>query len=85
MGSNPVEITTGLCRPEAPCCSSRSTPRSLNGADHRHSPTQGVRFTTSLFPRDGTYLLPIKLAVRIKTGVTVGDAIDVEMTVGVRG
>ena len=46
---------------------------------------QGVRFTTSLFPRDGTYLLPIKLAVRRTTGITFGDAVDVDMTVGVRG
>jgi len=42
----------------------------------------GVTFTTSLFPRDGTYLLPIKLAVRRHTGITVGDAIAVEMTIG---
>ena len=41
----------------------------------------GVRFTTSLFPKDGTYLLPLKDAVRRKTGVTVGDTIDVEMTI----
>ena len=45
----------------------------------------GVRFTTSLFPKDGTYLLPIKDAVRKKTGVTVGDIIDVEMTIAARG
>lgn len=42
----------------------------------------GVSFTTSLFPKNGTYLLPVKDAVRRKTGVTVGDAIDVELTVG---
>lgn len=42
----------------------------------------GHRFTTSLFPKDGTYLLPIKLAVRRKTGITVGDAVDVVMTIG---
>lgn len=41
-----------------------------------------VSFTTSLFPKDGTFLLPIKVAVRKKTGVTVGDAVDVEMTIG---
>lgn len=40
----------------------------------------GVTFTTSLFPKDGTYLLPLKDAVRRKTGVTAGDAIAVEMT-----
>ena len=40
----------------------------------------GVTFKTSLFPKDGTYLLPIKAAVRRKTNVTAGDVIAVEMT-----
>lgn len=40
----------------------------------------GVTFTTSLFPKDGTYLLPLKDAVRRKTGVTAGDLVAVEMT-----
>ena len=42
----------------------------------------GVRFETSLFPRDGSYLLPLKLAVRKRIGVTVGDEVAVEMIVG---
>ena len=41
----------------------------------------GVTFTTSLFPKDDTYLLPIKAAVRRKAGVTAGDDIDIEMAV----
>lgn len=41
----------------------------------------GVAFKTSLFPKDDTYLLPIKVAVRRRTGVTAGDRIAVEMTV----
>jgi hypothetical protein len=41
----------------------------------------GVIFTTSLFPKDETYLLPLKVDVRRKTGITAGDAIAVEMTV----
>ena len=41
----------------------------------------GIVFTTSLFPRDGTYLLPLKDAVRRPTGITAGDVIHVEMTV----
>jgi len=41
----------------------------------------GVAFTTSLFPKDDTYLLPIKVAVRRGAGVTAGDRIAVEMTV----
>jgi len=40
-----------------------------------------VGFTTSLFPKDETYLLPVKAAVRRAAGVTAGDAILVEMTV----
>ncbi len=42
----------------------------------------GVRFTTSLFPRDETYLLPLKDTVRRQIGVTVGDVVAVEMQVG---
>ena len=38
-------------------------------------------FTTSLFPKDETYLLPLKVAVRRKTSVTAGDLVPVEMTV----
>jgi len=41
----------------------------------------GVRFTTSLFPKDGTYLLPLKDAVRRPAGITAGDTIHIEMTV----
>ena len=41
----------------------------------------GVAFTTSLFPKDATYLLPLKDAVRRKAGVTAGDRIAVEMTI----
>ena len=41
----------------------------------------GVTFTTSLFPKDGTYLLPIKAAVRRMAGITAGDVIAVEMTI----
>jgi hypothetical protein len=42
----------------------------------------GVAFKTSLFPKDDTYLLPIKVAVRRKAGVTAGDRIAVEMAIG---
>ena len=43
-----------------------------------------ARFTTSLFPKDGGYLLPIKVAARKKAGVTLGDTINVTMTIQVR-
>jgi hypothetical protein len=45
----------------------------------------GVTFTTSLFPKDGTYLLPLKNAVRRATGTSAGDTVHVEMSVGPRG
>jgi Domain of unknown function (DUF1905) len=41
----------------------------------------GVVFKTSLFPKDETYLLPIKTVVRRKTNITAGDSIFVEMTI----
>ncbi|HLK25440.1 MAG TPA: DUF1905 domain-containing protein [Caulobacteraceae bacterium] len=40
-----------------------------------------IVFTTSLFPKDGTYLLPLKVAVRRKANITAGDVISVEMTI----
>lgn len=42
----------------------------------------GVTFTTSLFPKDDTYLLPLKLAVRKRIGVTVDDRVSVDMSIG---
>ncbi len=41
----------------------------------------GVVFTTSLFPKDETYLLPLKVAVRNKAGITAGDQVTVGMTI----
>ena len=40
-----------------------------------------VAFTTSLFPKDETYLLPLKVAVRRWADITAGDRIAVEMTI----
>lgn len=42
----------------------------------------GTTFTTSLFPRDGGYLLPLKVAVQRAEGVGVGDPVDVRMRLG---
>jgi hypothetical protein len=38
-------------------------------------------FETSLFPKDGGYLLPLKDAVRKPEGIRTGDEVTVEMTV----
>ncbi len=40
----------------------------------------GTEFYTALFAKDGTYFLPLKDAVRKKTGITAGDIISVAMT-----
>jgi len=44
-----------------------------------------LRFTTSLFPKDGAYLLPLKVAVREATGVKLGDHVSVRMGLSLRG
>ncbi|NEE00111.1 DUF1905 domain-containing protein [Phytoactinopolyspora halotolerans] len=38
-------------------------------------------FQTSLFPRDGGYLLPLKDAVRRPQGISTGDDVAVEITI----
>ena len=40
-----------------------------------------VDFKTSLFPKDGGYLLPLKDAVRKQQGLAPGDEVSVEMIV----
>lgn len=39
-----------------------------------------VEFYTALFAKDGTYFLPLKDAVRKKTGITAGDTVSVALT-----
>src|SRR5688500_5694064 len=41
----------------------------------------GVEFTTSLFPRDGGYLLPLKVAVQRQAGIGPGQTVEVEMRI----
>jgi Domain of unknown function (DUF1905) len=40
-----------------------------------------VAFRTSLFPKDGGYLLPLKNAVRKPQGISAGDDVAVTITV----
>ncbi len=42
----------------------------------------GTEFATSLFPRDGGYLLPVKRAVQKAESIGPGDRIEVAMRVG---
>lgn len=41
----------------------------------------GICFTTSLFPRDGGYLLPLKLTVQRATGIAEGSNLTVALRV----
>ena len=45
----------------------------------------GVTFGTSLFPKDGSYLLPLKDAVRRKCNLTAGDPISALIAISLRG
>lgn len=38
-------------------------------------------WTTSLFPKDGAYIVPLKAAVRGTEGIEVGDEVRVRLTV----
>ena len=39
--------------------------------------------TTSLFPKDGGYLVPIKNALRLPEKIAVGDSVHVTLSIGV--
>ena len=41
----------------------------------------GIDFATSLFPRDGGYMLPVKTAVRRAGGIGLGDTVAVRMRI----
>lgn len=41
----------------------------------------GTSWTTSLFPKDGRYLVPIKDAVRKATGAALGDVVTLRVAV----
>jgi hypothetical protein len=43
----------------------------------------GTEWTTSLFPKDGRYVVPLKDRVRKAEGFEVGDAVTVRLTVDV--
>jgi hypothetical protein len=55
------------------------------GAIPVHAQVGRTRFTTSLFPKDGGYLLPLKVAVRSAEKVALGDRVAVRMSLTLRG
>jgi hypothetical protein len=40
-----------------------------------------TRWTTSLFPKDGRYVVPLKSAVRTAEGIGIGDTVKVRLGV----
>jgi hypothetical protein len=41
-----------------------------------------TEWTTSLFPKNGKYIVPLKDAVRDAQGIDVGDTVTIRLTVG---
>jgi hypothetical protein len=41
----------------------------------------GTEWRTSLFPKDGQYIVPVKAQVRTAEGLEVGDTVTVSLTV----
>jgi len=44
----------------------------------------GVSYTTSLFPREDTYFVPVKVAVQRAAGVGVGDRVRIDLHLELR-
>jgi hypothetical protein len=42
-----------------------------------------TRWTTSLFPKDGRYIVPLKSVVRRAQGIEVGDAVTVRLRIAI--
>jgi hypothetical protein len=40
-----------------------------------------TRWTTSLFPKDGRYIVPVKAMVRTAEALELGDIVDIRLTV----
>jgi hypothetical protein len=43
----------------------------------------GTRWKTSLFPKDGRYIVPVKAVVRRGEGIEVGDRVTVRLAVDI--
>ena len=72
--------------PEPACQALRSTAAEVSygwGVIPVVSNIGSTRWTTSLFPKDGGYLVPVKADVRRAEGLDVGDTVTVRLTVDV--
>ncbi|WP_029289185.1 DUF1905 domain-containing protein [Cellulomonas sp. HZM] len=41
-----------------------------------------TRYVTSLWPKDGSYIVPIRTSVRKAESIDVGDTVTIELTLG---
>ncbi|GAA1726784.1 DUF1905 domain-containing protein [Brachybacterium phenoliresistens] len=57
-----------------------------SGGDAADAPPEdaGIAYTTSLFPREGTYFVPVKVAVQRAAGVGVGDRVRIDLHLELR-
>ena len=46
-----------------------------------HARIGGTEFTTSLFPKDGRYLLPVQVSVQKAEGLDEGDEVNVKLEI----
>lgn len=53
-------------------------------AEQRRHRLHGTDWATSLYPKDGGYLLPLEAAVRRAEGIEIGDSVTVHLEVGER-
>ena len=70
--------------PDEPCADIREVARMATygwGVIPVEARIGAVSFETSLFPKDGGYLLPLKDKVRRPLGVAVDDQVTVQLTV----
>jgi len=42
-----------------------------------------TQYETSLWPKDGGYIVPLKAAVRAAEGISVGDTVEVEISIAI--
>lgn len=40
-----------------------------------------TEYTTSLFPKDGSYLVPVKVRIQKAEGITLGDSVRVRLSI----
>jgi Domain of unknown function (DUF1905) len=72
--------------PEADCGALEATSASVTygwGMVPVSAQIGGTRWKTSLFPKDGQYIVPVKASVRKAEGLELGDMVIVRLTIDV--